>query len=57
MTHPNATTKSHRRSFTLLELLIVIGILTILSVLTVISVGGISRDIKLSTASTAGLSS
>ena len=37
------------RGFTLLELLIVIGIITILSVFTVMSVGSISRDVKVAT--------
>lgn len=41
--------RSRSRGFTLLELLIVIGILTVLGVLTVISVGGIARDVKLAT--------
>jgi prepilin-type N-terminal cleavage/methylation domain-containing protein len=40
---------ARRHAFTLLELLVVIGIISVLSVATVISVQKISRDVKLST--------
>lgn len=51
MNSASTMTRLQRRmkGFTLLELLIVIGILTVLAVLTVISVGGIARDVKLAT--------
>ena len=40
---------ARRHAFTLLELLVVIGIISVLSVATVISVQKVSRDVKLST--------
>ena len=44
--HPHAA----RRAFTLLELLVVMGILLVLATLTVISVGKVTRDAKLANA-------
>ena len=46
---PSSRTSARRHAFTLLELLVVIGIISVLSVATVISVQKISRDVKLST--------
>jgi len=50
MNHPNPHPRVARRAFTLLELLVVMGILLVLATLTVISVGKVTRDAKLANA-------
>jgi prepilin-type N-terminal cleavage/methylation domain-containing protein len=50
MNHPNHHPRVARRAFTLLELLVVMGILLVLATLTVISVGKVTRDAKLANA-------
>ena len=44
MNRTNAHPRAARRAFTLLELLVVMGILLVLATLTVISVGKVTRD-------------
>ncbi|MBL9140687.1 MAG: prepilin-type N-terminal cleavage/methylation domain-containing protein [Phycisphaerae bacterium] len=45
---PRSTCAESRRAFTLLELLVVMGILLVLAVLTAVSVGTLTRDAKIS---------